>query len=87
VEDIVAYIAKDSQKYAIKMSERIFHAVERLELFPESGWVIPEFGIDRYREIVVSQYRILYRFDGTDVFITAVVHGARDLKKFMRRPE
>lgn len=57
VEDIVAYIAKDSKEYALKMHDRIFAAVERLEVIPESGWVIPEFGLEQYREIVVSSFR------------------------------
>jgi len=86
VEDIVAYIAKDSRKYAVKMHDRIVATVDRLELFPQSGWVIPEFGLERYREIVVWPYRILYRFEGNDVFVMAVVHGNRDLKKVMRPP-
>lgn len=88
VEEIVEYIAKDSRKYAVKMHDRIVAAVDRLELFPQSGWVIPEFGLERYREIVVWPYRILYRYEGgDDIFVIAVVHGNRDLKGAIKLPK
>ena len=42
--------------------------------------VIPEIGHSDCREIVYGAYRITYRIEGEDVWITGVVHGARDWK-------
>lgn len=84
VEDIVAFIARDSDRYAIEMHERIVTAVDRLELFPESGWMIEELGGRLYREIVEWPYRIVHRVDQDCVYIGAVVHGAQNLKRAAR---
>jgi toxin ParE1/3/4 len=38
-------------------------AVERLTDYPESGRVVPEFGIARLREVIHPPFRIVYRVD------------------------
>jgi plasmid stabilization system protein ParE len=50
-------------------------------MFPESGRVMPEFPMLRYREIIVASYRILYRIEVDTVWIAAVVHGRRQLSE------
>ncbi len=45
-----------------------------------SGRVIPEIRRDDCREVVYGVYRIMYRLEGNDVWITGIVHGARDWK-------
>ena len=42
--------------------------------------MIPEIGNADCREITYGAYRIMYRVEGADVWITGVVHGARDWK-------
>jgi len=43
--------------------------VERLADFPESGRVIPEFGVATLREVIDSPFRIVYRLDAERVRI------------------
>ena len=43
-----------------------------------SGRVIPEIGEPTCREIFVGVYRVMYRIEGEDIWITGVLHGARD---------
>lgn len=57
-------------------SDRKLTASERLALFPESGRILPEFPDLSYREVIVGNYRVVYRQDGATVWILAVVHGA-----------
>jgi plasmid stabilization system protein ParE len=40
--------------------------------------MIPEIGHPDCREIIYGAYRIMYRVQDEDVWITGVVHGARD---------
>ena len=42
IESVRAFIAQDSPAYAKLEARRIVAAVERLQLFPESGRMVPE---------------------------------------------
>ncbi len=41
IEALSEYIARDSTHYAGMFAVKVFDAVERLELFPESGRIVP----------------------------------------------
>jgi toxin ParE1/3/4 len=51
--------------------------LHKLEKFPESGRVVPEFPELPYREVVISPYRFFYRVKGEIIWIVAVWHGAQ----------
>ena len=51
---------------------------DRLEEFPKSGRVIPEINDDSYRALIYGAYRIMYRITKREIWITGVIHGARD---------
>ena len=57
---------------------RLIEATDRLGSVPLSGRMIPEIGHPDCREIIYGAYRIMYRVQDEDVWITGVVHGARD---------
>ena len=75
--EICDYIGRDSDHYAKLFAERVFSAAEMLVLFPESGRIVPEYDRRDLRELLFQNYRIVYRFRGSEVQIAAVVHGAR----------
>ena len=78
VEAIAAFIARDSADHSALFVGRLVDAVERLQRFPQSGRVIPEINDPSCREIIYGCYRIMYRVEHDQVWITGVVHGARD---------
>lgn len=83
VEDLVAiraYVARDSAHYADLLIERIFLAAERIEDFPLSGRIVPEFDNPSIREVVHGNYRIVYRDSGSALDILTVFHAARLLR-------
>ena len=55
----------------------ILKAAERLEAFPKSGRMVPEASDPVIREIVLGNYRIVYRIKHELVQILTVYHGAR----------
>lgn len=61
VEAIANYIARDSAHYAQFFATKIFDAVKRIEIFPESGRVVSEINQQDIREILLGNYRIIYR--------------------------
>ncbi|MBI2466215.1 MAG: type II toxin-antitoxin system RelE/ParE family toxin [Candidatus Rokubacteria bacterium] len=77
VQAIRDYVARDSTHYADLVVERIVAAVTRLESHPLSGRVVPEVGDESLREVIQSNYRIVYRLRADVVEIVTVSHGAR----------
>lgn len=73
----LAYIRQDSPQAAVHFRNRVESILRRLEEFPESGKIIPEFPELPYREVVISPYRFFYRVKGEIVWIVAVWHGAQ----------
>ena len=59
LDDIRTWYA-DQQVPAVgeKLLREIISQIERLGTFPESGRIVPEFGIVNLREIIYSPFRI-----------------------------
>ena len=78
IDSIAEFIARDSADQASLFVVRLLEATDRLQTLPLSGRIIPEIENPSCREIIYASYRIMYRIEDTDVWITGVVHGARD---------
>jgi toxin ParE1/3/4 len=72
---IRAYIAADAPLFAQVFVDRLTGSVTRLREFPRSGRVVPEFDLEHIREIIVANYRIVYRVRGNTVEVTTVFHS------------
>ena len=57
------YIAEQSQDWptVIKWRDRVYDAVEHLEDVPESGMVVRELCRKDIRQVIVGDYRVIYR--------------------------
>jgi plasmid stabilization system protein ParE len=75
--EAAAYIHRDKPSAARAFRDRSERALRRLERFPRSGRVMPEFPELPYREVIVAPYRFFYRVEGEIVWIVAVCHGMR----------
>jgi len=78
LEGIRDYIARDSVHYAKKFVDDAFDAVGRLEMFPESGRMVPERYSPEFREVIFGSYRIIYKIVNCDVYIVTIIHGKRN---------
>ena len=76
---ISIFIARDNPAAALQLGDVIFQRMDSLRSFPELGRVVPERGEPNIREIVVGNYRVVYRFrrEQKKVEILRVWHGAR----------
>jgi len=63
-----------------RLLKEILAHIERLADFPESGRIVPEFGIANLREIIHAPFRIVYRLDGNRIKIVRVWRSERLLK-------
>ena len=77
LEGICNYIIKDSEHYARLFAQGVINAIERLEIFPESGRIVPEYYQKSIREIIFQNYRIIYQIKPDAVEIVAIMHGMR----------
>ena len=77
LEAIADFIAHDSPHYASLFVMNVLEAAEALRPFPRSGRVVPELGDPEIREILLGDYRIVYRLRREAIEILTVHHGAR----------
>jgi toxin ParE1/3/4 len=79
LQEIVEYISRDANAYAQSFALRLRKKIDRLCSFPESGRLIPEDPGRLIREVLVENYRVLYRVAQERVVILTVIHGARNI--------
>ena len=77
--EITRYIMGDNQSAARAFADNIKAKVGRLRTFPGSGRAVPEFPSSDLREVLIGDYRVIYRFlkSTQTVQVLAVHHGAR----------
>lgn len=83
LEELLSYIAVESQTDAIRVLKRIETRASALESSPARGRVVLElarFGMRTWRELIVRPYRLVYRIEADTVTVLAVFHGRRDLE-------
>lgn len=86
LDSIVDFIADDCVDTALAVFNRIHERAATLYNFPNKGRVVPELhqhGIVQYRELILSPWRIMYRIDGTMVYVTAVFDSRRNLEDLL----
>lgn len=71
------YIGQTSRIYAEQVVSRILDRGKQIEVFPESGRMVPEVGRPEIREVIEPPYRVIYRVTSQRVEVVAVVHVRR----------
>ena len=74
VETVYHYIARDNEKAAVRVIDRILNAVDLLQKNPYMG---RESELRRQRELVVDQYTLIYSVHRDGVSVHSLMHGAR----------
>ncbi len=81
IDSIAEYISRDSIHYAQRVVDEIFTIMETIQTQPEMGRVVPEIGQPHVREHFIYSYRIIYEIQGDQIYVLAVIHGGRLLKR------
>ncbi len=74
-----SHIARDAPVTASTYVRKLRTSVGRLREFPFSGQVVPELGREDLREVLLGNYRLIYRVSDGRVDILAVFHSSRIL--------
>jgi len=73
------FIARDSPRYARAEVERILAALDQLEVFPDSGRIVPEYHRQDIRELVEPPYRLVYRRQPESVIVLMIFRASRKI--------
>ena len=74
----VRYIANESQDWftAWRWEDDVFATTAQLNDFPESGSIVHELRRDDIRQVLVGDYRVIYRVKRRNVEILTIRHTA-----------
>ena len=61
--------------------QKVKTAAENLKTFPESGSVALELADPEIREVVVGNYRLIYRYRQKTIEVLMIFHSARLLRE------
>ena len=61
------------------LNDRIFESIENLESFPKMGRKVPELNNPMIRELILQNYRIIYKYNEDNIIIITISHGSRKL--------
>ncbi len=81
LEAIAEYIARDSAAYAAAVVRELLDAGNSLDKLSQRGRIVPETRMTNIRELIVREYRLIYRVERVRIVIVTIVHGRRDLRK------
>jgi len=82
LQDILEFITHDSEKYAVLTVNKIYLSADNLLKFPELGRIVPEIGSPKIRELIVGNYRLIYRLKTKEgIHILRVYSSWRRLSK------
>ena len=78
IQNIAAFISRDSRKYARIMVSRIMERTLILKSQPQAGRIVPELKKENVRELILGNYRIIYRIvTKKQIDIMTVHHSSR----------
>jgi len=79
LKELASYIAESRPEVSARFIKSVFHTVEHLTRFPESGRIVPEFSNPMLREVIRRPCRIVYRIKEKQaiVEVVRVWHAAR----------
>ncbi|MFW6387963.1 MAG: type II toxin-antitoxin system RelE/ParE family toxin [bacterium] len=79
LDAIYAYIAQDSETYALRTVDQITRKSQQISESPLSGRRVPEYDMDQIREVFSGPYRIIYHLKSDQIDVLAVIHGAMNI--------
>ena len=74
------YNEQDVPEIGQRFVAEIFAQVEKLVDFPESGRIVPEFGLSVVRELLHPPFRVVYRVGIDTIWVVRVWRSERLLK-------
>jgi toxin ParE1/3/4 len=82
LKSIYDYISQDSKRYASLTINKIYNRAQLLIEQPQIVRIVPEFNDANIRELIIGNYRLVYKLlDEYSLDILRIYNSARLLKK------
>lgn len=81
LQDIEEYISRDNPVAAIGFVDKLVSVAETIVDHPEKGRIVPELSMEKIREVLHKNYRIVYLIKKNSIDILTVFEGHQLLKK------
>lgn len=81
LSEIEEYISEDNPHVAVKFVDKLISLAESLTSNPEKGRVVPELSIEKIRELLYKNYRIVYLIKKNTIDVLTVFEGHQLLKR------
>ena len=81
LDQIFEIISQDSLVKATHFIAELSKSVEKLQIFPETGRIVPEYSITHIREIIHKKYRSVYSVLENKIVILTVFNGHKTLQE------
>lgn len=86
LDEIISFYYADRPDYALKIFKNFITRINSLNESPARGRIVPELeknNIIEYREIIESYWRIIYRIEGNQVILYALIDGRRNVEEIL----
>ena len=86
VVSIADYIEQEAPLAAMQLLDIIEAKVGQLSLFPKRGRKVPELrdiGMTTTRELIVKQWRVIYRVVDKQIYVLAVIDARRKVEDIL----
>jgi addiction module RelE/StbE family toxin len=81
LQQIEDFISADNPEAAIHLTDKLISLTKDLIRFPKRGRIVPELSIERIREIIYKNYRIVYAIKKNSITILTVFESHKLLLK------
>jgi len=81
LQDIEEYISRDNHVAAIEFVDKLISVAETIVDYLEKGRIVPELSMEKIREVLHKNYRIVYLIKKNSIDILTVFEGHQLLKK------
>jgi len=78
--EIERFVARDDPRAAVRLIDKLIDRGDALAVHPERGRRLPELSASGLRELIVDNYRIVYRLRPEAVEVLTVFEGHRLLR-------
>ena len=75
--EIENYISQDSPEMAIEFTDYLNEKTKYLKDNPKIGRVVRELSKSNYRELIIKNYRLVYRVEAEEISIVTVFESHR----------
>jgi plasmid stabilization system protein ParE len=86
LQEIINYYESRNRKFAIELFRKIKGRILELNDIPERGRQVLELeqqGIEKYRELIEGNYRIVYSISDLTVAVHSIVDSRRNLEEIL----